>query len=491
MKYSTIFTPTARRFRVSVILFLALAISLASISIWLEVINVPSGFLVLSTAALTIYVIRFFSNRTLVGFFRSVCLIYLLGLLLCNLGETLSSFLGLPIQQTDLFNKQIYLVVEGYRGTANLVACAGISAYIVGMCLAELSFRKRDSILPMRKGLQLKQARFGRIALVIGLVFFSLFIFETIRLGRIAGVYSGIGTNSRLMITTMQLTLSSCIIYAAYVQESPGRSRVFWAISIAIYLFIAMLGWRGHSIAFIGAAFVVWMWYRKRIRKQVIIGTYLAIAILWAVVGDVRGGPLWQRDYVGSLNRFFDQPAHFLIYPFRIFSAQELSLRYALRFVEDYGIGYGKWYLNYVPYLIPNILGPARGVEVESSGSLAIIVSSLYVQAYGIGFTPIAEAYSNFGMVGTFVVLCFVGFFLQRLQLWVAKYPIPNRLVVLGTVGASVFWWLRNDSMQLGRYILWGLVLYWGMRRFFKTPVLVARTTLMGGRHYTAQQPKS
>lgn len=74
-----------------------------------------------------------------------------------------------------------------------------------------------------------------------------------------------------------------------------------------------------------------------------------------------------------------------------------------------------------------------------------------------------AEVYCNFGVAGLLVVPSVIGFVLEKMQLWICRCLSPTQVVVFGLSAASTFWWVRNDSMRLLRFLLWGLVLYFAL----------------------------
>jgi hypothetical protein len=447
---------------------------------WLEMVIIPAEACVIAVGLLSAFALIIYSKGSLLVFFRSVAAVFLLGLVLGNLGETLilgllrehgpellQDLLGSLFGTADPFNLELVRRVEEYRQQANLVASGGIAAFIAGMCVVGLlgDSRGRGTTATKTSGVEYQRKASAIFWVTAG--FFAVFVAETIRLGRIAGIYSGIGDNTRLMITSMQLALSGCVLCAAYLQRDAKGVIRFCVLLGVIYAFIAFLGWRGQSFAFLGAAFVSSAWYLRRIRKIVVVCIFVGVACLWWIVDATRLDPFAERNYVAAINEVQGEIGKILVFPLVLITSQELSLRYSMLFVEDQGVGKGKWYTHYVSFMLPNVAGDARDPEVEEGQSLAITVTQTYVQTFGIGFTPIAEAYANFGFTGTVLVLFFLGLFLTRLETWVAGNPSPERLVVLGMVGAGCFWWLRNDSMQLGRFILWGLALHWMMCAWF------------------------
>jgi len=257
----------------------------------------------------------------------------------------------------------------------------------------------------------------------------------------------------------MQMALSSLVLVGVY---SYGFRKIVLALTLtgaAFYGVMMMIGWRGYPFAFIAAAAVGTCWHVRRIKYRFVIAGYLVFGFLWLIVASVRDVALPDRDYDAAIEDARGDPRAMLLYPIQTLASQETSLRFATRYVDEKGIGYGSYYLTYLKYALPNVISAARDAGTMSEEALAWIISVRY-SGYGLGLTPIGEAYCNFGTVGVCVVLFIVGVGLGSLDRWAQKDPCGSRLAILCMVGAAVFWWLRNDSMQLVRFALWGIALH-------------------------------
>jgi hypothetical protein len=415
----------------------------------------------LTTAGIATAFIALHAGGKALGLVRSVPALFLIGLIACNLGFLFVDP-GILLAQ-DALNSSLYFGSFDYEWLSTVVACASVNAYVCGASASILIARRRQPCMRPDNS-DRKPDKIACLCMLALLV--ACYTAEAMRTGVIAAAYTK-GEYTKALITLGQLAFSGLVIYAAYVRDDARHRLALACCGFALYFVTAAIGWRGFSIAFIAAALVVQSWSFTRLRKRYIILAYAVSGIIWATVGSERGKSLDSRSYLQAALRSFDLVSDTLLYPARLTTVQVVALRYGVKFAEEYGTGGGRWYAHYLTYLLPNVTADARGpVSSGESPCLAIRVSDTYVGRFGIGFTPVAEAYCNFGIAGAVLMLGMVGMLLQRVHAWVTEDPGPDRLVVYGMIAAGVFWWIRNDSMQLGRYVLWGIVLHVAFRSF-------------------------
>jgi hypothetical protein len=416
----------------------------------------------IAAAAMTLMLV---TGRQLTGVFVSLPLLLLVGLVLCNLGGIVTESLGLAFDLENTEVQQVRSAVESLRNRANLVAAVGALSYAAGLLTAVRPVSEIHTIC-QEPAHYLRRLRLW--ALGSWFVFITIFLVQGVQLGLYDAAY-GKQTYDKLTLASMQMALSCCVLYGAHADRKIRTGLCLFTLCAVTYSAIAALGLRGQSFAFVYAAFAVWLLASRRIvRFRYIAIGYIIAALMWTVVGQQRNLAPSQREYSNSVSNAVSTVSTTLAYPLLTLTGQEVSLQYAVLYVQEYGIGFGKWYLQLLPYAIPNVSSAARTTGDE--GSISSHVSNTYIRSYGIGFTPIAEAYCNFGIIGVSAILYIVGFCLQRMQQWLERSPTSARRVAVGLTIAAVLWWVRNDSMQLGRFILWGLALY-GVGRALTLPL--------------------
>lgn len=383
----------------------------------------------------------------------SPVLISAVGLLICNIGETLLLQIGFDraVENEDYWS--VYLAVENFSDKAALYGVTGVAAFLFGSALVS----GRADFNQLRRDYACDELLY-KLAQWSFLMFGALFLFETIRLGRFATAYAdSTAASSRLFINSMQLSLTASIIMAAAAGVDRRKQLHTLLLALANYLLLSYLGWRGHSAAFLVATLVVIGWNRSKIRVWWFVLCYLLASVLWFIIAETRSTRADDRDYKGALQEVAEIPRQILLYPIALLSGQELSLRYATLWHEQNGAGFGQWYVRSLRYIIPNLTSQERTVDLAESQSISVAISSRYVQRYGIALTPIGEALANFGIVGIMAVMAVFGAGMRSLEQSLINRLTVFKLCALGCILAAVLWWLRNDSMQLGRFALWGI----------------------------------
>jgi hypothetical protein len=72
-----------------------------------------------------------------------------------------------------------------------------------------------------------------------------------------------------------------------------------------------------------------------------------------------------------------------------------------------------------------------------------------------IGFSPVAEAYFNFGVIGVVIVMFLVGMLLG----WMEAWPVsPERLAILGIVMNELLFNIRNNFTPVPSHIVLGML---------------------------------
>lgn len=447
-------------------LWAAVGLTVLALLDYAGAVRLHDAFLGGAVAFLVAFVLRMGSKGSLLRLTRSPGLLFLLGLLACNCGYTLRELVGLPRALDNYLESVIFGPTLRFQHIALVIGVIGIGGFVTGWSLGGLaSRRKRRFCTQEWNECDQMSPWFAWSCIVMYLVF----VVEATRLGKWQAFYGEPNSNSAILLAAQQFALTSLVAYSAHMGKSVRRRVVWVCLTVLVYGTVALFGWRGHSLAFVGAALVLLAWRINRVAWKSCAVAYLVLAIAWPIVGSTRGVSLAQRDYGAAFGSLVEEEGtqHFLahlMYPLDLATSQEISLRYTVRFVQERGVGNGRWYPTSLGYAIPNLLGRERRDASEGQKAIASLVSETYVGTHGIGFTPIAEAYANFGIPGPYLVLLAVGFLLRRLQTWLVTRPSNERLAVTGIVAAGCFWWLRNDSMQLGRYILWGLAFYWLVR---------------------------
>jgi hypothetical protein len=443
-------------------LLLALCGALACLAFLLYSLNAgifESRFIAIATVAIATAIILVRCRRNLTNLLISMPLMFLLGLTLLNLGQALTEVLGLWDMPIDPVLRQVYGSVEPLQSKANLCASLGILSFIAGLIVAT---NCRSHIARAEADHEMYLSRMRLFVLFSWCVFMSIIVIEGYLLSLFHVAY-GKQNYNQLTLSAIQMALSSCLLFAAHTLGDRKTSLLLLLICASTYGLLMLLGFRGYSFMFIYGAFTAWLiGSRFSLKIRHLIVPYIVGSVMWAAVGDFRNADPGQRQYLNAFSNAGAEWAKSLMYPINLIVGQEVSLRYGVLYVQDYGIAPGMAYWRTLPYALPNLFGEAR--KATDVGSISTVVSATYVRSYGLGFTPIAEAYCNGGILGVCAVMFLAGVVLQRLQRWFELRQDSRSRVVLGLTFATTLWWVRNDAIDLIRFFLWGYILYLVLR---------------------------
>ena len=73
----------------------------------------------------------------------------------------------------------------------------------------------------------------------------------------------------------------------------------------------------------------------------------------------------------------------------------------------------------------------------------------------GFGFSMIAEAYLNFGWIGTPIVLATLGFLYTKFIRWASRTDSPLKIATVASFMSFFLLFTRGESYLLPRYIVW------------------------------------
>jgi len=125
----------------------------------------------------------------------------------------------------------------------------------------------------------------------------------------------------------------------------------------------------------------------------------------------------------------------------------------------------GAEYLYALLTLVPNYFGKvhptiARGIPdqwlVEQINPYFAMNGGTY------GFSFIAEAYLNFGWIGTPIALALMGFMFANFISWASRYTEPGKMALLASFISFFLFFPRSESALLVRPLFWySLIPYW------------------------------
>ncbi len=220
---------------------------------------------------------------------------------------------------------------------------------------------------------------------------------------------------------------------------------------------------------------LAWVWdrtVRPLPRRALFVVALAVIFLVFPVVGATRNIALVERGDLDLALETSVSGQGWLASAIAEFGGTIRTIMYTIDLVPSYrAFDYGLQYAYALLTIVPNIFGgvhPAVAHGTPSSWLIWTIDPATAAAGGGIGFSFIAEAYLNFGYLGTPIVLFLLGFLYVRFILWAVRSHDPARIAVLASFLSFFLVYPRGDSTALVRPLIWYsllvYVLYLGLR---------------------------
>ncbi|MBW4592659.1 MAG: O-antigen polysaccharide polymerase Wzy family protein [Brasilonema angustatum HA4187-MV1] len=263
---------------------------------------------------------------------------------------------------------------------------------------------------------------------------------------------------------TPRILATFLIPAALFLLAGSNKKQNIIAISMIVIITISIiqlfLGARSQAVMPMVA--YLWLWHRciKPLPKVLIlISSSLVLLIILPLVGSIRlisGEDRLSLDFI--IDAFFsiDNPA------IAIFSEMGSSMGTIAHTIElvpsqrgfDMGASYGYALLTLIPNLFWDIHPTiARGLAEK----WLVDTVNPYISSIGgtMGYSFIAEAYLNFGLIGTAIFMAFFGFLFAKLTLWSVKDNQPAKMATMASFLSFVLFYPRAESALLIRPLVW------------------------------------
>ncbi|GGL94231.1 hypothetical protein GCM10010840_35300 [Deinococcus aerolatus] len=139
--------------------------------------------------------------------------------------------------------------------------------------------------------------------------------------------------------------------------------------------------------------------------------------------------------------------------------ASIMPTAYALNYIpgaRDFGNGAS--YVNSLWTILPSTggLNPAvAGDNVYANWLTRTVDPSLASIGGGFGFSPIAETYANFGVVGGVTGFFAIALAMQVLLTWFSNYRNAAHIVFSGVILSILLLWARGETVSFVRPLVW------------------------------------
>jgi len=136
---------------------------------------------------------------------------------------------------------------------------------------------------------------------------------------------------------------------------------------------------------------------------------------------------------------------------------------------SEYSYMYGRSYVSSTLHMIPYLQGVMTRVTPFWAVTAQRLIQNTFAgpEAAGLGFAIAGEGYMNFGLVGAFFHMVFIGWFLRRIYVWFASSLSPSRaLVFFVSLGVFVVG-VRNTTNIMFAPLAQIMVMAWLLRTVF------------------------
>ncbi len=230
---------------------------------------------------------------------------------------------------------------------------------------------------------------------------------------------------------------------------------------VSLYVLVELfLGHRGTAIPI--AVAYIWLWSRviQPLPKSVLFtATIIGLVVVIPLVRVIRNVPGQDRlllEYIVESYTSIDNP---VVEAISEMGGSMITVAYTLQLIpttQDFNYGLDYVYATFT--IVPNFFGTVHPTIARGTPSVWLIQTvSPYTAARGgsIGYSFIAEAFLNFGWIGTPIVLGVIGFFFAKFTTWADKPGEAGRQAVLATFLAFFLFYVRADSASVFRPLIW------------------------------------
>lgn len=346
-------------------------------------------------------------------------------------------------------------------GMAIILSVFGLLAFAVGTeFYTERSSRKALRGLPVSRA----QGFTGRDRDIFNLAIFVLALVAIAYI--LVGIQSGVLIAGKSALVAARATggtqynsfgvISDLLSIASFIAVAYAPRRYyFWVAAVPLLLDfpIFISGQRGKFIVTLAALAIIAKKKGIRIPLPVAVS---AIPIGMLVASTLRHFTKLGSNSFGSnwfLNGLYEMGQQIQVVTMTMHAIQAHLTNY----------WFGTSYLWAFWQIIPNV-GNLRGVFPQADPG--IWLTQLYegvIGTAGLGFSPVAEGYLNFGWPGTFILLGVIGFFLARFERF-GTYSFKI-LAVYGAGLGGVFFAIRNSMTGVIRPIVWSIILIWILKQ--------------------------
>lgn len=315
----------------------------------------------------------------------------------------------------------------------------------------------------------------------VGWVTFGIALFPTILVFKDAvvtvfksGYYALYQENEPTSFSATPQVLASFLIpstlFLLVGSKEKRNTRLVCLFSILIYAFSHFfLGERNSAVMPLIA--FGWLWHRwiRPLPKLFMFSTAVLLGFfVLPLVAATRNESGQERLSINFLLETFSSIDNPVIASIAEMGGTMQTVAYTLELVprwHDFEMGVG--YLYALLTLIPNFFWSIHPTVARGIPDLWLaqeIDPERAARGGTLGFSFIAEAYLNFGWIGTPIILGIIGFLYGKLTLWAMKSNHPAKMAMLASFTTFFLFYPRAEAALVVRALVWySLIPYLGV----------------------------
>jgi len=345
-----------------------------------------------------------------------------------------------------------------------------------GALFCLLKMRERDFEPPLSSQVDdLNVRRVGFLLLFVCIIPAVVSLRESLNLVMTQGYWGLYQNEFDTGLKAAPKLLAQFIVPAALflLAGSQGRRSIIVISGLIVIAYSALNFFLGHrSVAFMPLVAFAWLTHRcvRRISKPLLLaGAVLAIAIIFPAIKAVRETSGHERASIEAIIEGLATVENPVVTTVSEFGQTAKTVAHVVELVPkerqfDLGIEYVYAALNAVPNFFWEV-HPSASWGSYSTWLVWQIAPQVAEHGGGFGFSFIAEAYMNFGWIGTPGVLFIVGFLTVLMTIWCERSEDPRRFAAVATFMSFYLLFARSHTFELVRPLLWYTILPYMMTK--------------------------
>jgi oligosaccharide repeat unit polymerase len=429
----------------------------------------------LTTYLLSVFILfqfiwSFWSWKAATGNILDPYTIFLLAAYLFNGGKAILEVFRLDDRGIEVFiSNDGYVIFSFFIDTikqALVLVFIGLGALHLGALVAVSRGEKAWKILRQPNAKSAQASRWvGWFLLLISFVPAVVTLVERYRVVMQSGYFGLFQRTAETGFGNLSQVLASFMVPGVLflLAGSKGRPRTLAlsALLILTYLLIqaftgTRLWWAMPLVAYI------WLWHRwiSPIPKIFLwVGGTVIMFVVFPSIMVVRNLPGEARFSLDTYIQSFLSLQNPAIAILQEMGGTLLTVAHTLELiptVRDFDFGSG--YLYSILTIFPNLfweIHPTVARSLYSHWLTYTVDPATFYAGGGYGFSFIAEAYANFGWVGTPIVIILIGFLLAKFVLWGEKTDDPAKSAAVAAFLAFFLIYARGESALVVRPLIW------------------------------------